>query len=109
MRMQSSSLQSTLSPLKSRMPLWKTGPDFTWEANASPKRLLRLLPPEYPLVNFLLVSGIYIGVSFRIFHCTVALRGLATPSDRAALLYNLKVAPVGLAVVYLISRILLVL
>jgi len=60
-------------------------------------------------VNFLLVSAIYIGVSFRIFHCTVALRGLATPSDRAVLLYNLKVAPVGLCVVYLIARFLLAL
>ena len=25
-----------------------TAADFTWDANASPKRLLRLLPAEYP-------------------------------------------------------------
>ena len=42
----------TLETYIAQFHIWmsSTGADFTWEANASPKRLLRLLPPEYPYV-----------------------------------------------------------
>lgn len=40
----------TLETYIAQFHIWmsSTGADFTWEANAAPKRLLRLLPPEYP-------------------------------------------------------------
>ncbi len=40
----------TLETYIAQYHIWMstTGADFTWDANASPKRLLRLLPAEYP-------------------------------------------------------------
>jgi hypothetical protein len=40
----------TLETYIAQFHIWmsSTGADFTWAPNASPKRLLRLLPPEYP-------------------------------------------------------------
>lgn len=61
------------------------------------------------LVNFLLLSGIYIAVSYRIFLCTVTLRAIAAPSDHSALIWNLQRAPLVLLGVYGFSRVLLAL
>lgn len=59
------------------------------------------------LLNFFLLSGIYIAVSYRIFQCTVTLRAVAAPSDHSALVFNLKLAPVLLLVVYGFSMVLI--
>ena len=96
----------TLETYIAQFHIWmtSTGPDYTWEANAAPKRLLRLLPPGYPLLNFVLVSLLYVGICSRIFACTAKLKELAVPTEREALLRNLKCAPPLLLAVYVLSQ-----
>jgi len=57
--------------------------------NGQPKMIMDLVP-GYPLLNFLLCSYIYIGISHRVFHVTNVLKDSIIPSkDHIALTHNL--------------------
>ncbi|GAQ84773.1 cas1 domain-containing protein [Klebsormidium nitens] len=54
--------------------------------NGQPVAILSLLPEEYPLLNFLFVSAIYIFVSNRLFHLVNTLKTAFVPAKNNAVL-----------------------
>ena len=95
----------TLETYIGQFHIWMvtTGPDYTRLPDAAPKRLLMLLPEGWPMVNFVLVSVIYLAICYRIFKITVNLRSMAVPdscADNSAVLRNLVAMPVTVALVY---------
>eukprot|EP00850_Spirogloea_muscicola_P021617 SM000256S08671 [mRNA] locus=s256:156174:160732:+ [translate_table: standard] len=69
--------------------------------NGQPKHLLSFLGGDYPLVNFLLTSAIYIVVSLRLFELTNTLKNAFVPAkDNKKLLDNMIAAAVLGATIY---------
>ena len=65
--------------------------------NGQPKMLMSLVP-GYPLLNFMLCTYIYIGISHRIFDVTNILKSACIPSkDNAALVSNAVVGSIIIA------------
>jgi N-acetylneuraminate 9-O-acetyltransferase len=66
--------------------------------NGQPKLLMDLIP-GYPLLNFLMCSYIYVGISHRVFEVTNVLKSSCIPSkDDGALAHNLILGGVFVAV-----------
>lgn len=78
----------------------------TTGVNGGPKQLLRVLPKEWPLCNFFIMSALCIFVSMRLFHATNALKSVALPSrsSHTVLLRNLVWMASGLAVLLLLGN-----
>ncbi|KAH9766282.1 protein REDUCED WALL ACETYLATION 2 [Citrus sinensis] len=75
--------------------------------DAQPKLLLSLIP-DYPLLNFMLTTAIYITVSCRLFELTNTLKIAFVPSkDDKRLLHNLITAAIIFGVLYSLSYIFL--
>eukprot|EP00669_Euglena_mutabilis_P001947 TRINITY_DN12542_c0_g1_i1.p1 TRINITY_DN12542_c0_g1~~TRINITY_DN12542_c0_g1_i1.p1 ORF type:complete len:354 (+),score=139.09 TRINITY_DN12542_c0_g1_i1:690-1751(+) len=77
--------------------------------NENPKQLLQLLPPQYPLLNFALVSAIFVFVSNRVFHVTNALKAVAIPAGKdgpTRLRSHLIALPLLTVAVYLLGSLL---
>lgn len=70
--------------------------------NGAPKRLLRVLPKGWPLLNFVVMSGVFFIVSMRLFHNTNTLKAFALPPKSPTLLLrrNLAIAGAMLGVTY---------
>ncbi|XP_057957647.1 protein REDUCED WALL ACETYLATION 2 isoform X2 [Malania oleifera] len=75
--------------------------------DGQPKLLLSLIP-NYPLLNFMLTTSIYIAISYRLFDLTNTLKVAFVPSkDNKRLMYNLVAAIAISSVLYTLSFIIL--
>ncbi|XP_039136589.1 protein REDUCED WALL ACETYLATION 4-like isoform X1 [Dioscorea cayenensis subsp. rotundata] len=71
-------------------------------------RLLLSLIPNYPLMNFMLVTAIYIAVSHRLFELTNTLKTVFVPSrDNKRLVHNIAMASVIAVALYSLAFVLL--
>eukprot|EP01059_Diplonema_ambulator_P034590 TRINITY_DN783_c1_g1_i1.p1 TRINITY_DN783_c1_g1~~TRINITY_DN783_c1_g1_i1.p1 ORF type:complete len:532 (+),score=201.95 TRINITY_DN783_c1_g1_i1:36-1631(+) len=72
--------------------------------NGQPKTLMTIVP-DYPLINFLVCTPIYIWVSYRLFHLTNTLKGNILPSgDERRLYRNLLLVPCAWVPFYIAGR-----
>ncbi|KAF7145324.1 hypothetical protein RHSIM_Rhsim04G0241900 [Rhododendron simsii] len=75
--------------------------------DGQPKLLLSLIP-DYPLLNFMLTTSIYVAVSYRLFNLTNTLKTAFVPSkDDKRLTYNILAAVVISSILYTLSFIFL--
>ncbi|XP_059645639.1 protein REDUCED WALL ACETYLATION 2-like [Cornus florida] len=75
--------------------------------DGQPKLLLSLIP-DYPMLNFMLTTSIYIAVSYRLFDLTSRLKTAFVPSkDDKRLMHNIITVVAILSVLYTLSFILL--
>ncbi|PSR85068.1 Protein REDUCED WALL ACETYLATION like, partial [Actinidia chinensis var. chinensis] len=75
--------------------------------DGQPKLLLSLIP-DYPMLNFMLTTSIYVAVSYRLFQLTNTLKAVFVPSkDDKRLTYNLIAAVVISSILYTLSFIFL--
>lgn len=75
--------------------------------DGQPKLLLSLIP-NYPLLNFMLTTSIYVAVSYRLFELTNTLKSAFVPTkDKKRLGHNLVVAAVIASILYTLSFVLL--
>ena len=67
--------KTTLETYIAQFHIWMatTGP------NGSPKQILRILPEDWFVTNFCVVSIIFFAVSYRLFQCTNAIRPILVP------------------------------
>ncbi|KAJ9181773.1 hypothetical protein P3X46_005831 [Hevea brasiliensis] len=77
--------------------------------DGQPKLLLSIIPSSnYPLLNFMLTTSIYVAVSYRLFDLTNTLKVAFVPSrDNKRLAYNIITGAVIASVLYFISFIFL--
>jgi hypothetical protein len=68
----------TLETYISQFHIWMT----TLGPNENPKKLLRLMPDGYPLLNFALVSAMYVFISYRIFQVTGTMKNAFIPPGK---------------------------
>ncbi|XP_020555109.1 protein REDUCED WALL ACETYLATION 2 [Sesamum indicum] len=74
--------------------------------DGQPKLLLSLIP-NYPLLNFMLTTSIYIAVSYRLFELTNTLKSTFVPTkDNKRLGHNLAAAVVIAGILYILAVIL---
>ncbi|KAL3508199.1 hypothetical protein ACH5RR_033581 [Cinchona calisaya] len=75
--------------------------------DGQPKLLLSLIP-DYPLLNFMLTTSIYVVVSYRLFQLTNTLKSTFVPSkDDKRLGHNIVAAVVVASSLYMLSLVLL--
>ncbi|XP_022855578.1 protein REDUCED WALL ACETYLATION 2-like [Olea europaea var. sylvestris] len=75
--------------------------------DGQPKLLLSLIP-NYPLLNFMLTTSIYVAVSYRLFELTNKLKSTFLPTkDNKRLGHNLVAAVVIASILYTLSFVLL--
>lgn len=75
--------------------------------DGQPKLLLSFIP-NYPLLNFMLTTSVYVAVSYRLFELTNTLKMAFVPSkDDKRLTYNILVAVASSLVLYSLSSMLL--
>lgn len=75
--------------------------------DGQPKLLLSLIP-DYPLLNFMLTTSIYVAVSYRLFELTNLLKSVFVPiKDNKRLGYNIVAAVVIASCLYVVSFVLL--
>ncbi|KAJ0978634.1 hypothetical protein J5N97_014108 [Dioscorea zingiberensis] len=75
--------------------------------DGQPRSLLSLIP-NYPLMNFMLVTAIYILVSHRLFELTNTLKSVFVPSrDNKLLIYNIGAASAFSVALYSLAFVLL--
>jgi hypothetical protein len=75
--------------------------------NTNPKRLLRILPEGYPLLNFFLVSCFYVYFSYRVFQISGTLKRCVVPSkDNARLKRNVITCVISGAALYFLALVL---
>ncbi|XP_043724013.1 protein REDUCED WALL ACETYLATION 2-like isoform X2 [Telopea speciosissima] len=75
--------------------------------DGQPRWLLSLVP-NYPLLNFMLTTSIYIAISYRLFELTNTLKTAFVPSkDDKRLMYNMITAAVLMSALYSLSLVLL--
>jgi len=67
--------------------------------NGSPKNLMVLLPGWY-WTNFVLISAVYIFVSYRVFHITNTLKDACIPRETGAIIKSMMVGGVIIAAFY---------
>ncbi|KAL4643191.1 hypothetical protein ACB092_02G075900 [Castanea dentata] len=75
--------------------------------DGQPKLLLSLIP-DYPLLNFMLTTSIYVAISYRLFELTNTLKTAFVPSkDNKRLTHNIVTAVAVSSVIYSLSFIFL--
>ncbi|KAL3617197.1 Protein REDUCED WALL ACETYLATION 2 [Castilleja foliolosa] len=75
--------------------------------DGQPKLLLSLIP-NYPLLNFMLTTSIYLAVSYRLFELTNTLKSAFVPvKDNKRLGHNLAAAVVIASILYVLAFVLL--
>ncbi|KAI3469260.1 hypothetical protein Pfo_025923 [Paulownia fortunei] len=75
--------------------------------DGQPKMLLSLIP-NYPLLNFMLTTSIYIAVSYRLFELTNTLKSKFVPvKDNRRLGHNLAAAVMIASILYILAFVLL--
>uniref|UniRef100_A0A7N2LWZ4 Cas1p 10 TM acyl transferase domain-containing protein n=1 Tax=Quercus lobata TaxID=97700 RepID=A0A7N2LWZ4_QUELO len=75
--------------------------------DGQPKLLLSLIP-DYPLLNFMLTTSIYVVISYRLFELTNTLKTAFVPSeDNKRLTHNIVTAVAVSSVIYSLSFIFL--
>ncbi|XP_039127108.1 protein REDUCED WALL ACETYLATION 2 [Dioscorea cayenensis subsp. rotundata] len=89
----------TLETYISQFHIWLRtgGPD------EQPQKLLSLIP-NYPMLNYLLTTAIYIAVTHRIFQLTNILKSVFLPSrDDKRLVYNIVITTIVVMILYTLS------
>ncbi|KEG13869.1 putative CAS1 domain-containing protein 1-like isoform X2 [Trypanosoma grayi] len=91
----------TLESYISQFHLWMA----TTGLNGSPKLLLRIVPEEYPMVNFALTSIVLCVVSFRLFATTNVTRTFFIPPKASSSVLKNNIATVGIfmLLLYIVS------
>eukprot|EP01006_Ploeotia_vitrea_P010271 TRINITY_DN26640_c0_g1_i1.p1 TRINITY_DN26640_c0_g1~~TRINITY_DN26640_c0_g1_i1.p1 ORF type:complete len:595 (-),score=65.32 TRINITY_DN26640_c0_g1_i1:639-2342(-) len=71
--------------------------------NGNPKRLLQILPAEYPMMNFVLFSAFYLFLSYRCKAIVDSLKCLVIPNDKDKAKRNIMAIPVVVVALYVVA------
>lgn len=93
--------KTTLETYIAQFHIWMA----TTGVNGAPKKLLRILPPGWHLVNFALVSILFFAVSYRLFQTTNIIKAAALPpkASNATLKKNVIAMVAGLGSLFVIA------